>query len=503
MDLFDFIEQSPNPYFAVKTMSGLLQNNGFTRLFEGERWSLSPGKYFVTRDDSSLIAFVIPRTDFSGFQILASHCDSPAFKVKSNPLMAVENAYFKLNTEKYGGMILSTWFDRPLSLAGRLMLRTKDGIKTKLLKIDRDLLLIPSLAIHMDRTANDGHKYDPQKELLPLFSLKAAVKRDDDAACDVVSGVNSDVYDNPDDSKKATGLSANDEPEIYFTEYINKSSGEKEHPKLQEKPMVVESYSNTHDDRNIFIELLADCAGVLPEEIIDSDLFLYNREKPVFFGADEEFIAAPRLDDLQCAYASLMGFITAEPKEHIAVHAVFNNEEVGSQTKQGAASSFLTDVLSRINASLGYDDEDFRCRLSSSFLISADNAHALHPNYPEKADPTNKPVLNGGIVIKYNANQHYTTDAVSATIFREICKKADVPVQEFVNRSDIAGGSTLGSIAITRLSMNTVDIGLPQLAMHSAFETAGASDTAYLIRAANTFFSTTVKSRGDGNYTLI
>ena len=414
--LFDFIKSSPNAYFAVWNMARAFEAAGYRRLKESEAWELSAGKYYVTRDDSSLIAFVIPEKEFKGFRIIASHSDSPSFKIKPNPEKKAGGDCVVLNVEKYGGMILSTWFDRPLSVAGRILLDTEEGVETKLVNIDRDLLMIPSLAIHMDRAANDGRKIEVQKELLPLYSG---------------------------DGGKGESL----------------------------------------------LSLVAKEAGVAEKDILDTDLFLYNRQEPTSYGADGEFIAAPRLDDLQCVYASMEGLLAAEPGDMIAMHAVFNNEEVGSETKQGAASSFLSDVMERICEKFGAGKEELIRKRAASFMISADNAHACHPNYPEKADPTSRPVLNGGVVIKYNANQRYTTDGVSAAIFRKLCRKAGVPVQEYVNHSDIAGGSTLGSIATTRVSMNTVDVGLPQLAMHSAYETAGAEDTAAMIRMAEEFFN--------------
>lgn len=416
MELFDFIKSSPNAYFAVDTMAKELKTAGFTRLDEKDSWKIKPGKYFVTRDDSSLIAFVIPKKDFKGFHIVASHSDSPSFKIKPDPEMKAGDAYIKLNVEKYGGMIISTWFDRPLSVAGRVVVDAKDGVQTKLVNIDRDLFIIPSLAIHMDRTANEGHKYEVQKELLPLFA-----------------------------------------------------GGEKKDAKL--------------------ISLICKECGIKEKDVLDADLFLYNRMAPVSFGMNNEFIASPRLDDLQCVYGSLQGILAAKPSDYVAVHAVFNNEEVGSETKQGAASSFLTDVIARICEKFSVSVEDRARKMADSFMISADNAHALHPNYSEKTDPTNKPVLNGGIVIKYNANQKYTTDAVSSAFLRKICKKTGAKVQEYVNPSDIPGGSTLGSIATARVSMNTVDIGLPQLAMHSSYETAGREDTEDLIKVSKEFFS--------------
>ena len=328
--------------------------------------------------------------------------------------MSVNGAYVKLNVERYGGMILSTWFDRPLSVAGRMIVRKNGKILKKLVNIDRDLVMIPSLAIHMNRDINGGYHYNVQKDMLPLYS----------------------------------------------------GSGEKGN----------------------FMRMMAEEAEVRPEDILGHDLFLYNRMPGTIWGSRNEFVSSPRLDDLQCAFASLEGFLQADKKKNIAVHCVLDNEEVGSTTKQGAASTFLKDVLFRINLALGGDQESYLMALAESFMISADNAHALHPNYTDKADPVNRPVMNGGIVIKYNANQKYCTDGISTAIFKELCREADVPYQTFVNRSDIAGGSTLGNISNTQAAMNTVDIGLPQLAMHSAYETAGVKDTESLIRAAKVFY---------------
>jgi aspartyl aminopeptidase len=427
--LLRFIVESPNAYFAVREIGKLLDGAGFERLTETEKWDLKAGKaYYVTRDESSVIAFRTPKgrtLSFDSFQIVASHTDSPTFKVKPDAEMTAEDAYIKLNTEKYGGMILYSWLDRPLSVAGRIALETKEGIRTRLVKIDRDLLVIPSLAIHMDRTLNDGYSFNPQKDMLPLFAQK------------------------------------------------------------------------TEDGADL-MELVAREAGVKKEEILDADLYLYSRVKGSLFGAEDEFVGSGRLDDLQCAYASVQSLIGAQCGKNVAVCAVFNNEEVGSSTKQGAASSFLETVLGRIASAAGMSEEEKICALSKSFLISADNAHAVHPNHADKADPTNRPKLNGGIVIKYNANQKYTSDAVSGAAFKKICKKAGVPVQTYVNRSDIAGGSTLGSIAVSRVSMHSVDIGLPQLAMHSAYETAGSRDTRYLVRALETFYGLTITAESDG-----
>ena len=414
--LLDFIEKSPTAFQAVDEMQKRLTENGFEVLSEKEYWKLIPGgKYLVTRNNSALIAFCIPETESRVFHIMASHSDSPSFKIKENPEIKVDNSYVKLNVEKYGGMLMAPWFDRPLSVAGRVIIRRNGGLKEKLINIKRDLVMIPNLAIHMNREANNGVSYNPQKDLQPLFAV-----------------------------------------------------------------------GNT--DRTL-LEIIAEQTGVKKEDIISHDLFLYNRMPGTIWGADKEFVSSARLDDLQCAFASMEGLLRAQNHESIAVHCVMDNEEVGSGTKQGAASTFLKDTLLRINMGLGRTYEEYLMTLAGSFMVSADNAHALHPNYTDKTDPTNHPVLNKGIVIKFNANQKYCTDAVSAAIFKELCTKAGVPYQTFVNCSDIAGGSTLGNISNTQVPMNTVDIGLPQLAMHSPYETAGVKDTEYLVRAAEELFA--------------
>ena len=414
--LLDFIEKSPTAFQAVDEMQKRLTENGFEVLSEKEYWKLIPGgKYLVTRNNSALIAFCIPEKESRVFHIMASHSDSPSFKIKENPEIKVDNSYVKLNVEKYGGMLMAPWFDRPLSVAGRVIIRRNGGLKEKLVNIKRDLVMIPNLAIHMNREANNGVAYNPQKDLQPLFAA-----------------------------------------------------------------------GNT--DRTL-LEIIAEQTGVKKEDIISHDLFLYNRMPGTIWGADKEFVSSARLDDLQCAFASMEGLLRAQNHESIAVHCVMDNEEVGSGTKQGAASTFLKDTLLRINMGLGRTYEEYLMTLAGSFMVSADNAHALHPNYTDKTDPTNHPVLNKGIVIKFNANQKYCTDAVSAAIFKELCTKAGVPYQTFVNRSDIAGGSTLGNISNTQVPMNTVDIGLPQLAMHSPYETAGVKDTEYLVRAAEELFA--------------
>lgn len=342
--------------------------------------------------------------------------------------MKVEQAYVKLNVEKYGGMLCAPWLDRPLSVAGRVIIKEGNRLVSKLVSIDRDLLMIPNLAIHMNRDANNNYQYNVQKDMLPLFSM----------------------------------------------------SGEE----------------------GEFAQMIADEAGVEKEQIIGNDLYLYNRQNGSIWGANQEFLSIGRLDDLQCAFASLKGFLQAETKNSIPVHCVYDNEEVGSETKQGAASTFLYDTLYRINESLEGNDSDYHRLLASSFMVSADNAHAVHPNYADKACPTNRPLLNEGVVIKISANQKYTTDGMAFAVFKQICEKANVPTQVFHNRSDILGGSTLGNISGNQVAVNSVDIGLPQLAMHSPYETAGIKDTGYLVEAAKTFFETSCVETEYGVYEL-
>lgn len=415
--LLEFIENSPTCFHAVQAMTDILSAEGFTELKENQKWHIeNGGRYFVTRNGSSLTAFTVPFQEMKGMHIIASHSDSPSFKIKENPELESEGRYIRLNVEGYGGMIRAPWFDRPLSVAGRVIVKDKaqGGFRSILVDIGRDLVMIPNLAIHMDRQINDSCKYNIQKDMLPIYG---------------------------DLSAKGT-----------------------------------------------FMKLIADTAGVPEEEILGHDLFLYNRQKGTVWGASGEFLSCSRLDDLQCAFASLKGFLAGKRQEYLAVHCVLDNEEVGSGTKQGAASTFLYDTLTRIHTSLGLSQEDYLIHLADSFMISADNAHAVHPAHTDKADPANRPYINGGIVIKFSASQKYCTDGVSAAIFRDLCQRAGVPVQTFVNRSDMVGGSTLGNISNTQVALNTVDIGLPQLAMHSPYETAGVKDTGYLIRAAEEFF---------------
>lgn len=428
-ELFQFIENSPSCFHAIETIREKLNDEGFIELVEGRSWQIEKGKkYYVTRNLSSIIAFKIPENDFKNFHIVASHSDSPTFKIKENAEIEVNNKYVKLNTEKYGGMICSTWFDRPLSIAGRILVKEGNLVKTHLVNIDKDLVIIPNLAIHMNRAVNDGYKYNAQIDMLPLYG-------------------------------------------------DNTSKGS-------------------------LMKTVAQSVGVEEDSILGTDLFLYNRMRGTKIGANSEYISSPRLDDLECAYASLSAFLSETNSNSASVYCVFDNEEVGSGTKQGADSTLLYDVLRRINMCLGNSEEDYYKLIASSFMVSADNAHALHPNYSDKSDPTNKVYMNDGIVIKYNANQKYTTDAVSASIFKSICDSVNVPYQTFTNRSDILGGSTLGNISNAHVSLNTIDIGLAQLAMHSTYETAGAKDVTYLIEALKAFYNTSIEQVEDGQYII-
>ncbi len=421
--LTSFIGKSPTPFHAVANIGGILRENGYQRLWEGEKWQLSPGgKYYVTRNDSSIIALNVgTRLEDYCFKIAASHSDSPTFKIKENAEIKVKEKYMKLNTEGYGGMLCAAWFDRPLSVAGRVMVRDKGRYEARLLNIDRDLLMIPSVAIHMNRGVNDGYAYNKQVDLLPLLGGSECKEGD-------------------------------------------------------------------------FKKLIAGELKVEEENIYGMDLYLYNRMKPSVWGAKKEFISCPQLDDLQCAYTSLQGFLKGADDQAVNIFACFDNEEVGSGTKQGAGSTFLYDTLYRLNMCLGMGEEDFFRAASKGFMLSCDNAHAVHPNHPDKTDTGNCVYINEGIVVKSHAGQKYTSDAVSIAVFRGICKEAGVPLQFFSNRSDMAGGSTLGNIAMSQVSMNSIDIGLAQLAMHSSYETAGVKDSYYMIQAAARFFTQRIET---------
>lgn len=422
--LLDFLDNSPSCYHAVEAVRKALLAQGYEQLWESQPWHLAVGgRYFVVRGDASIIAFRVPRRDFASFMIAAGHSDSPTFKVRDEEAVSAGGC-LRLSVEPYGGMVMRSWLDRPLSVAGRVMVQQEGRIVSRLVNVDRDLLVIPSVAIHMDREVNKGTALKANVDMLPLF---AAGK----------------------------------------------------------KP-------------GAFRRLIAETAGVEEEALLSTELFLYPRQPGSLLGADEAFVASPRLDDLQCVFGCLQGFLAAKDSGSVPVLAVFNNEEVGSGTRQGADSTFLTDVLERIAGGLGLDAEAYRAAVAGSFLVSADNAHAIHPAHPEYADGREFPVLNGGVVVKYNASQRYTTDAVSDAVFRQICQEAGVPVQRYSNRADLPGGSTLGNISTAHLSVYSVDIGLPQLAMHAAYEVAGSRDTAYLVQAMTAYYSKSLRIGPDG-----
>ena len=415
MELLEFLKKSPTAYQAAANIRRMLSEAGAEELFENEKWELEEGKtYFVMRNASALIAFTVPE-NASSFRVFAAHADSPAFKIKENPEMLAENSYVKLNVEAYGGMILSTWMDRPLSVAGRVIVKRGNGFASRLVDLDDDILLIPNVAVHMNPEINSGFKYNVQTDMLPLYGNASA--------------------------------------------------------------------------KGSFMKRIAENANVQEEDILGYDLYLTAREEPCIWGLEQEYFSAPRIDDLECAFAGAKGFLNAEKQEHICVLAVFDNEEVGSGTRQGAASTFLSDTLRRMMEGLGKTETDLMRYISGSFLASADNGHAVHPNHPEKADPTNRPVLNGGVLLKYAASQAYTTDGVSAAIVKDICRTADVPYQIYFNRSDIRGGSTLGNISLRQVPFSSADIGLAQLSMHSAYETAGVKDFDYMVKFAETLFA--------------
>ena len=425
--LFDYIENTPTAYHACAHTAEMLRKAGYKELFEADAWRVKSGRgYFVRRNGSSLISFRIPNTEATGFMIAASHGDSPCLKIKENPEIA-DKYYVRLSTETYGGMIYSSWFDRPLAIAGRITVKTENGIEVRLVDSKAPVAIIPNVAIHMNRQVNSGFNYNASVDLLPLFG------------------------------------------------------GQKENFK---KILIG------------FVQDSTDSAPIAEDDILTTDLFVYNPQRGYEWG---NYVSAPRLDDLQCAFGSLTAYMESADSlvvsSSIPVYALFDNEEVGSQTKQGAASTFLSDVVSRVAKALGKDAETL---VANSFMVSCDNAHACHPNHPEYSDKNHTVHMNDGIVIKYNANQRYTTDAVSAALFKLICDEAKAPVQYYANRADMPGGSTLGNIANTQVSLNTIDIGLAQLAMHSSFETAGRDDTKYLVRALSVFYTKALKATASG-----
>lgn len=415
-----FLDQSHSVYHAAAALEEMLKSAGYDRLSELDRWELKAGgKYYLIRG-GGVIAFRIPVGIPAGFLLSAGHGDRPSFKIKENGELS--GRYTRLATEKYGGMIISSWLDRPLSLAGRILVEIGQGVESRLVDIDRDLFLIPNVAIHMNRKVNEAMAWNPAVDTLPLLGGAAAAGK--------------------------------------------------------------------------FAGILEEAAG---GRVLGHDLFLYIRQKSSVWGIDEEYISAQGLDDLACVWCCAKGFLDAAPSKAVPVLCMFDHEEVGSLSAQGADSSFLEQVLNRICRSMEWDQE---LLLRQSFMVSADNAHGVHPNHPEYSDEKNAPILNGGVVLKFNANQRYATDGLSASLFRKICASAGVPVQTYYNRADLPGGTTLGSISLSHVTVPTADIGLPQLAMHACYETAGVKDVQYLVDAMTAYYETTLEWKADGSYTV-
>lgn len=422
--LKDFLDNSPVNFYAVQSLKDRLDSAGFIMLEQSDPWELVPGgKYYFTQNQSALFAFVVGTAQPAvGFKIIAAHSDSPGFRIKPHPAINTPGDMVKLNTEVYGGPILYTWFDRPLSIAGRVVLRSDDPLhpRCSLMKIDRPLLTIPHLAIHFNRAVNEGNPLSKQKDMLP-----------------VIGRIHSEL-----------------------------------------------------ERENLIPDLISETLGVEPGEILDFDLSLYDTTKACAVGLHEEFITSGRLDDLSMVEAGLEAMLGAEEAPLMTnVLAIFDNEETGSGTKQGAASPVLEYLLRRVVSGLGGSDEDFFRAVANSFMVSGDNAHGVHPNYVEKQDPTNRPVLGDGPVIKVNANCKYMSDADSAAVFRTICENAGVGYQYFVNHSDVAGGSTLGNILTAQIPFRGVDMGAALWAMHSVRETASIDDHIATVKAFTEFYN--------------
>ena len=416
-----FLDSAHSAYHATAALETQLQKAGYSRLQEHKTWELIPGgKYYLTRGGSAILAFRLPEEKPEGFLISASHTDRPCFKVKENGILA--GAYTRLAVEKYGSVVISPWLDRPLSVAGRVTVETEEGVESRLVDFDRDLLAIPNVAIHMNRKVNEGYAWNLAVDTIPLLG--------------------------------------------------GKDTGDK------------------------FWQELESLAG---GKVLGHDLCLYVRQNTSVWGLEEEFFSAPAIDDLECAWACTQGFLEAGETANIPVLCVFDSEEVGSGSYQGAAADFMESALARICKALDLEES---CQKAKSFLVSADNGHALHPNHPELSDSANAPVVNGGVVIKFNADQKYTTDGLSAAIFRKICQKADVPTQTYCNRADMAGGSTLGNVSLRQVAVPSVDIGLAQLAMHSCYETAGVQDVTYLKNAMTAFYGTTLQVTETGAFSV-
>lgn len=423
-NLMQFLDNSPCNFYAAANVAKMLDEAGFNRLNPSDSWALKRGgKYYTLKNDSAIFAFCVGMGDaHSGYKIISSHSDSPGFRIKPRTEMICNGGIIKLNTEVYGGPILYTWFDRPLSVAGRVLLRSENPLRPRsvLVNFRRPILTIPHLSIHFNREVNNGNKLSKQKDMLP----------------------------------------------------------------------VITQVSNLLESENLMLKAVAKEIGVDIYDILDFDLTLYDVTPAMTVGYKNEFITSGRIDDLSMVHASVTSLLAQcdTPSDMTRIVAVFDNEETGSGTKQGAASPVLYNILTRINTALGGNNESLLRAIANSFMVSADNAHGIHPNYPEKHDPTNHPVLGGGPVIKINANCKYMSDADSAAVFRTICENAEVPYQYFVNHSDVVGGSTLGNILTSQIDLRGVDMGAAQWAMHSVRETASVRDHLYIIKAFSQFF---------------
>ena len=427
--LFAFLRAGVTPWHAVAEAARWLEEAGYTRLEESDYWNLAPGgRYYVTRNGSSIAAWRVPEHGIGGWRMAISHSDNPGWRLK--PAKSTVAGCERLPVEGYGGMIMPTWLDRPLGVAGRVLVRTGDGLDTRLVDIHRPVAVIPSLCIHFDRSCNSGHAYNAQVDMQPLYG--------------------------PEGCKSIQAL-------------------------------------------------VAEALGLPESDIVDSELLLTTLQEPVRTGPEGEYYLSPRIDDLGCAASTLMGFLDADAGCDSAcapVWAMLDNEEVGSSTRQGAQSTFVRDLFDRILDAVPHSGQGMARALANSFCLSADNAHATHPNFPEKSDPASPVRLGGGVVVKYNATQKYSTTAYSGAVFGEICRMAEVPVQRFANRADVPGGSTLGNLQANTVPVPTVDIGLPQLAMHSAVETAACADADAMRRAVAAFYRAHIRVLGDGRCTL-
>ena len=428
-EFLEFINKSKTPFHATYELATKLEKNGFKRLLESNRWDIElGGKYYLLKNDSSIIAFTVPMNlDDLSFNITASHTDSPTFKVKPNHTVETAAKTLGMHLEVYGGTILSSWLDRPLSVAGRVVVREGNKLVSMLVDIDRPLCVIPNVAIHQNRSVNDGYKYNPAIDMVALYGSKGSKKLE---------------------------------------------------------------------------ELIKEKLNLNDKDICGMELYIYNYNRGTLFGSENEFISAPQIDNLECAYLSLEAFLQSENSDSFNVYCSFDNEEVGSGSKQGALSTFLLDVLTRSTYNLGLSEEELKVALAKSFMVSCDNAHATHPNQPGLCDSLNRVYMNEGIVIKTNANLSYTTDAISQALFTSILDGANVKWQVFANRSDTRGGSTLGHLSLSQVSIDCIDIGLAQLAMHSSSEVCAVCDMFMMVEGLKAFYNRHLTKDNENNFII-